>query len=175
MISKLVVQWKMMLIALCSLSLPCCVIVFADDSKNISGNKQTQADQTMNEPSAAAETDQITKPNTEGESQRAWKIWHHQIDELLIKRGTELFGKFGCYGSLTCVVHYVVTKDGKIVKVELSEKTANMIFNALAEAIVKSLQDDPVLLFPVGSNAEQVEKAIIFTCPTCPRAYEYVF
>ena len=110
---------------------------------------------------------QVTQndPDNSPDMQLAWDIWHKRVAESIYTRFNFL-AKLGFKHSppLLCKVSYVVTRDGHINNIQVTQKSSNILFNVIVFQTVKSLDGDLNLLqFPNGSRRMFVPKVGTFT------------
>lgn len=59
---------------------------------------------------------------------------------------------------------YTVTREGRILNVQLKQKSNNVAFNAMVSMVVNSMAGQmDILTFPAGSRRTSVNKAGMFT------------
>jgi TonB family protein len=93
-----------------------------------------------------------------------WSSWHAHIAETIRSRFINLIAKYPLKnnGIRTCKVNYVVTRDGRISDVQITESSGNEVFNRVAIDTINSLNGDPILKFPPGSSNQFVRKSGLF-------------
>lgn len=131
-------------------------------------------DSTKPEATSLDRTD-IQKPQPESkEIELAWDAWHKRLAQAIYYRFDLLaLQKFKDSPPLGVTVRYVVTKDGKIEGLQIKEKSADMMFDALAcQAIMWQGRKPALLKFPEGSNRVSVEKFATFTQNTGDEGYQ---
>lgn len=114
-------------------------------------------------------------PDESPEMQLAWDAWHQRVAQAI-------FGRFNFFAKaafhfcppLRCRVSYVVTCNGVIKDVQLTETSNNMFFNLLVGTVLKSINGDTALLrFPEGSRRTQVQKCGLFLNNYGRRGFSY--
>lgn len=108
---------------------------------------------------------QQNDPDSSPDMQLAWDIWHKRVAEAIYTRFNFL-AKLGFKRSppLLCKVSYVVTRDGQVQNIQVTQKSSNVLFNVIVYQTVKSLNGDLNLLqFPQGSRRMFVPKVGTFT------------
>lgn len=108
---------------------------------------------------------QQNDPDNSPDMQLAWDMWHKRVAEAIYTRFNFL-AKLGFKHSppLLCKVSYVVSRDGHIQNIQVTQKSTNVLFNVIVFQTVKSLDGDLNLLqFPQGSRRMFVPKVGTFT------------
>lgn len=108
---------------------------------------------------------QQNDPDSSPDMQLAWDMWHKRVAEAIYTRFNFL-AKLGFKHSppLLCKVSYVVSRDGHIQNIQVTQKSTNVLFNVIVFQTVKSLDGDMNLLqFPPGSRRMFVPKVGTFT------------
>ncbi len=115
-------------------------------------------------PLSGVETE-IADPDNTPDMQLAWDQWHKQVAEAIYQKFNSLAQLAFQYSHpLACYVTYTVTRDGRIINVQLQQKSANVAFNAMVMMVVNSMSgQSDVLTFPTGSRRTTVNKAGMFT------------
>lgn len=115
--------------------------------------------------SALTKTDAKANVVESKEVELAWDAWHKQLAAAIYSRFDLLaYHKFQDSPPLGVKIRYLVTKDGRIVGLKVIQKSADMMFDALAcQAIMWQGRKPELLKFPEGSNRQSVEKFATFT------------
>lgn len=104
-------------------------------------------------------------PDSSKEMQLAWDLWHRRVAEAIYTKFNSMaqvaLFKYG--RPLAAKVNYTVTRDHRIVNAQLTQRSSNVIFNAMLLFLVNSLNGHPILEFPSGSRRMSVEKGGVFT------------
>jgi TonB C terminal len=118
----------------------------------------------------AAQQEQIpaaksNDPDDNPDMQLQWDAWHQRVAAAIYQRfSTMAHTAFKFSRPLGAYVSYVVTRDGRIVNVQLQQKSSNIMFNTMLLMVINSLNGQSQLLaFPQGSNRNTVEKGGMFT------------
>jgi hypothetical protein len=104
-------------------------------------------------------------PDSSPEMSLLWDAWHRRVAENIFQR-FNFFAKAAFRRSppLMSSVSYVVTRDGRIMNLQVQQKSPNVLFNVLVFQAVKSLDGDlSILQFPQGSRRQFVPKSGVFT------------
>jgi hypothetical protein len=104
-------------------------------------------------------------PDKTPEMKLAWDIWHHRVAEAVYQRFVTMsHAAFRFSRPLAAYVSYVVTRDGRILNVQLQQRSSDVAFNAMIVMVVNSMSGQTDLLaFPPGSRRMTVEKGGMFT------------
>lgn len=115
-------------------------------------------------------------PDNSREMQLAWDDWHKRVAEAI-------FNQIGGIAKMTlprtqplqCIIHYTITRDGRVVNVNMQQNSPNIIYNAMVFGVVTRMAGNPVLAFPQGSRRMQVEKMSTFSHNAGPnQGYRYI-
>lgn len=115
-------------------------------------------------------------PDNSQEMQLAWDEWHRRVAEAI-------FNQIGGIAKMTlprtqplqCVIHYTITRDGRVVNVNMQQNSPNIIYNAMVFGVVTRMAGNPVLQFPQGSRRMQVEKMSTFSHNAGPnQGFRYI-
>lgn len=104
-------------------------------------------------------------PDNSPEMQLAWDEWHKRVAGAVYDKFNSIAQMAFKYSQpLACYVRYTVTKDGRIINLEMSQKSSNVAFNAMVILVINSMSGQTDLLrFPTGSRRESTNKAGMFT------------
>ncbi len=104
-------------------------------------------------------------PDNSPEMQLAWDEWHKRVAAAVYDRFNSIAQAAFKYSQpLACYVTYTVTRDGRIINLNVSQKSPNVPFNAMVVLVINSISGQTDLLcFPAGSRRTVVNKAGMFT------------
>lgn len=104
-------------------------------------------------------------PDSSPELQLAWDAWHRRVAAAIYERFNAMAQLAFRYSRpLAAYVSYTVTRDGRVINVQLQQKSPNIAFNTMLLLVVNSLSGQRELLaFPQGSRRMTVEKGGMFT------------
>ncbi len=153
----------------------------AEDQGNFQGQQQTPMvapnnmpidgapddipEQVPQKPLQAMQNYNPNDPDSSPDMQLAWDAWHKRVAATIFER-FNFFARAAFRHSppLLSNLGYVVTRDGHITNLQMSQKSNNVLFNVLVYQSVKSLEGDlSVLQFPQGSRRQFVQKWGTFT------------
>ena len=108
---------------------------------------------------------QRQEPDSSPEMRLAWDQWHKRVAEAIYERFNAMAQLAFRYSRpIAAYVTYTVTRDGRVVNVQLQQKSPNIAFNTMLLLVVNSISGQKELLaFPQGSRRMSVEKAGMFT------------
>lgn len=114
-------------------------------------------------------------PDSSPEMQVAWDAWHKRVAAAIYdKFNTIAQAAFRYSKPLTCYVTYTVTNDGRVINVQMPQKSTNIAFNAMVLLVINSMTGQTALLaFPQGSRRTFVNKAGSFTQNTGVQGFKY--
>jgi hypothetical protein len=115
-------------------------------------------------------------PDSSPEMQLAWDAWHRRVAEAIYERYNAMAQLAFRYSRpLAAYVSYTVTRDNRIVNVQLQQKSPNIAFNVLILAVVNSISGQrDILAFPPGSRRMTVDKGGMFTQNYGQQGFKYV-
>jgi len=104
-------------------------------------------------------------PDNSPEMQLAWDEWHKRVASAVYDKFNAIAQMAFKYSQpLACYVTYTVTRDGRIINVDVPQKSPNVAFNAMVVLVINSISGQTDLLcFPAGSRRTVVNKAGMFT------------
>jgi len=104
-------------------------------------------------------------PEKTAAMQLAWDEWHRRVAEAVYQRFITMSHSAFKYSSpLAAYVSYTVTRDGRVINVQLQQRSSNVAFNAMIMMVVNSMSGQrDLLVFPPGSRRMTVEKGGMFT------------
>ena len=104
-------------------------------------------------------------PDENPDMQLKWDEWHQRVASAIYQRFSSMaHTAFKFSRPLGAYVSYVVTRDGRIVNVQIQQKSSNIMFNTMLLMVINSLNGQTELLaFPPGSRRQTVEKGGMFT------------
>jgi hypothetical protein len=100
------------------------------------------------------------KGQPDEEANLGWDEWHRRVAENIYQRwiGYNNAAFANSPDALLAKVSYTVTRDGQIQDVMFTQKSTNVMFNALILQVIKSFSGDKTLLqFPPGSRRVSIE------------------
>lgn len=102
-------------------------------------------------------------PESVGQMKLAWDQWHKRVAEsIYVKYNGLARVAFKRSRPLAARVAYTVTRNGQITNVRLIQRSPNLIFNTMIFGVLKSMNGNPILTFPQGSQRMTVEKTGTF-------------
>ncbi|MGD9684920.1 MAG: hypothetical protein AB7W16_27450 [Candidatus Obscuribacterales bacterium] len=123
--------------------------------------QQVQEPMQRQAPTAAVDPND---PDSSHEMQLAWDQWHRRVAEgIYFKFNALAKTAFARNRSkLCCQVAYTVTRNHQVGNIIMIRKSPNLIFNTMVYAVVKSMNGNPILEFPMGSRRMSVDKTGTF-------------
>ncbi len=108
---------------------------------------------------------QANDPDNTAEMQLAWDQWHKRVAAAIYEKFNSMAQfAFRYSHPLSCYATYTVTNDGRIINVQLPQKSPNVAFNAMIILVINSMSGQTeILAFPPGSRRTTVNKAGMFT------------
>lgn len=102
-------------------------------------------------------------PESVGQMKLAWDQWHKRVAEsIYVKYNGLARVAFKRSRPLAARVAYTVSRNGQITNVRLIQRSPNLIFNTMIFGVLKSMNGNPILAFPQGSQRMSVEKTGTF-------------
>jgi len=111
--------------------------------------------------------EKIGKPISEqqqAELKANWNAWHKRVAALIYKRFNQSAQKlFKGSQPLSCQVGYMISWDGRVGQVRVLHASTNPVYDAMLLTTIRSIEHDPILVFPQGSKRKFIEKSGTFT------------
>ncbi|MDZ4836099.1 MAG: hypothetical protein SGJ27_20160 [Candidatus Melainabacteria bacterium] len=98
-------------------------------------------------------------PDTTEHMQLQWDLWHRRVAETIFLRFDERAKMaFANSRPISCEASYEVTRDGRVINIRLLRKSDNFMYNAMLLNVLQSMNGNPLLQFPPGSQRQMVCK-----------------
>ena len=143
---------------------------FAQDSQNKSASFPKSIQDTSSQQRALITPSRTTPSQLDGfdttAAQRfAWKAWERRVFKAVNDRfKMSMRREFRFYPYLVAIADYSVTKQGRIINVQISQSSSNASFDDLLITTIKSFDGNTKLLaFPSDSNREAIRKLDTFS------------
>src|SRR5262249_51454170 len=126
--------------------------------------RQQQPQTSMLPPRTMPPNLQRQDPDSSPEMKIAWDEWHRRgAPAIYVKYNAMAQLAFRYSRPLEAYVSYTVTRDGRVLNVQLQRKSPNIAYNMLILLVVNSISGQKDLLaFPQGSRRITVEKGGMF-------------
>lgn len=103
----------------------------------------------------------------------SWDEWHKRVAEAIFIR-FDAYAQKAFTRPLSCQAAYTVTRDRQITNVRLLQKSPNTVFNSMLLLVLKSMNGNPILDYPAGSQRLSVEKTGTFAVGVGRRGGKHV-
>lgn len=91
--------------------------------------------------------------------QLQWDLWHKRVAEAIFIRFDERAKTaFANSRPISCEASYNVTRDGRITNVRLLRNSSDFRYNMMLITVLNSMNGNPLLQFPPGTNRQVVCK-----------------
>jgi hypothetical protein len=91
--------------------------------------------------------------------QLQWDLWHKRVAESIFMRFDQKAKQaFANSPPISCQASYTVTRDGRLVNVRLLRSSNDMGYNMMLMNVLNSMNGNPLLQFPPGSQRQFVCK-----------------
>jgi hypothetical protein len=115
-------------------------------------------------------------PDSSPELKIAWDEWHKRVAQAIYMRYNAMAQLAFRYSRpLEAYVSYTVTRDGRVLNVQLQRKSPNIAYNTMILLVVNSISGQKDLLaFPQGSRRMTVEKGGMFMQNCGAQGFKYI-
>ncbi|MBZ0185613.1 MAG: hypothetical protein K8F91_05115, partial [Candidatus Obscuribacterales bacterium] len=114
-------------------------------------------------------------PDSSQEMQLAWDQWHQKVAESIYFKFNALaktaFAR--SRSRLACRVAYTVNRNHQLGNIRMLQNSPNLIFNTMVYGVLKSMNNNQLLEFPMGSRRMTVEKTGTFLWNFQMDGYKY--
>ncbi|PWT98421.1 MAG: hypothetical protein C5B53_06710 [Candidatus Melainabacteria bacterium] len=138
--------------------------------------RQQQPQTSMLPPRTMPPNLQRQDPDTSPELKIAWDEWHRRVAQAIYVRYNAMAQLAFRYSRpLEAYVSYTVTRDGRVLNVQLQRKSPNIAYNTMILLVVNSISGQKDLLaFPQGSRRMTVEKGGMFMQNCGAQGFKYI-
>lgn len=138
--------------------------------------QQQQPQTSMLPPRTLPPNLQRQDPDSSPELKIAWDEWHKRVAQAIYVRYNAMAQLAFRYSRpLEAYVSYTVTRDGRIINVQLQRKSPNIAYNTMILLVVNSISGQKDLLtFPQGSRRMTVEKGGMFMQNCGAQGFKYI-